>query len=146
MVSDLLSPALAFVGGLPAGSRVGVVGSRSFPSLGLVREFVAALPGGLVVVSGGAAGVDSVAAAAARSRGLSVSVLPGDWGVSARGGGMIRNRRLVAGCAVVVVFLCCGSAGASSAVALCRSLGVPVFVVPCSCGVAAGVSAPSLWG
>ncbi len=41
--------------------RVAIVGSRAHPNLDLVREYVRSLPPGTVVISGGAAGVDSVA-------------------------------------------------------------------------------------
>lgn len=49
-----------------------MVGSRSFPRLDLVESFVDGLPAGTVLVSGGALGVDQVAAARARARGLEV--------------------------------------------------------------------------
>ena len=52
----------------------------------------------------------------------------------------LRSAGLVSSVSAVVVFLCCGSAGASHAVSLARRAGVPVFVVPCGC-----VAAPSLW-
>ena len=47
--------------------RVAVVGSRSFPQLDNVRWFVNELPEGVIVVSGGAHGVDTAAAQAARA-------------------------------------------------------------------------------
>lgn len=52
--------------------HVGIVGSRTFPQLDLVEKFVGQLPLEVVVVSGGARGVDSAAASAARSRGMEV--------------------------------------------------------------------------
>jgi len=42
-------------------SKVAVVGSREFNDLGLVAKFVASLPEGTVVVSGGARGTDRAA-------------------------------------------------------------------------------------
>lgn len=129
-----LAPALSAVAAAcaaaPAGSavRVGVVGSRSFSSLALVRSFVAALPAGVVVVSGGAGGVDRVAASAAAARGLEVSVFPAAWSLG-RAAGVVRNAPLVRSCALVVAFWDGVSAGTGSAVSLARSSFVPVFVV-----------------
>jgi len=52
--------------------RVGIVGSRTFPQLQLVEWFIRDLPAGVVVVSGGARGVDRAAEDYARARGLEV--------------------------------------------------------------------------
>lgn len=132
--SGPLAPALAAVASAVAAAapgsavRVGVVGSRSFASLALVRAFVAALPAGVVVVSGGAGGVDRVAASAAAARGLEVSVFPAAWALG-RGAGVVRNTPLVRSCSLVVAFWDGVSAGTASALALAGSAGVPRFVV-----------------
>jgi hypothetical protein len=126
-----LAAALSAVSAAGPGCRVGVVGSRSFPALGLVSLFVASLPAGCVVVSGGCRGVDSVAQVAAEARGLwgASSLFPFVRGIG-RAGGPIRNRQLVASCSVVVVFRSLGgSHGSESVIQLCGSLRVPCFVV-----------------
>ncbi len=48
--------------------RIAIVGSRGLPRPDLIEAFVASLPAGTVVVSGGARGVDTVAEQAARER------------------------------------------------------------------------------
>lgn len=53
-------------------TRIGIVGSRSYPHLERVERFVDSLPDGTVVVSGAARGVDTCAAQRARKRGLTV--------------------------------------------------------------------------
>jgi len=58
--------------------RVAFVGSRDFLRPDLVVSTVARLPQGTVVVSGAADGVDSIAAGAARARGLEVVEYPVD--------------------------------------------------------------------
>ena len=143
-----LSAALAAVRAAGPGCRVGVVGSRSFPALGLVSLFVASLPSSCVVVSGGARGVDRVAQYAAEARGLwgPSSLFPAEWGSRlGRAAGVVRNAPLVRSCAVVVVFHSLGeSRGSDSAASLARAAGVPVFVVsppPLCCPV----SQPSLF-
>ncbi len=52
--------------------RIAIVGARNHPNLDIVRAYVRTLPAGSVVVSGGAAGVDTVAAGEARACGLTV--------------------------------------------------------------------------
>ena len=129
--SSVLRAALAAISSTAAaqpGLRVGVIGSRGFPALGLVRGFVAQLPPGIALVSGGASGVDQCAAAAWRARGLVPVVLPFVRGVG-RAGGPMRNAQLVASVSFVVAFHDGRSTGTAGAVALAQRAGVPVFVV-----------------
>lgn len=56
--------------------RIAIIGSRYYPLISLVREFVWELPPDAVVISGAAKGVDSTAAAAADHRHLSVIEYP----------------------------------------------------------------------
>lgn len=126
-----LRPALAAVVSAAAacpGLRVAVVGSRAFPALGLVSSFVGALPGSVVLVSGGAVGVDECAASCWRARGLQPVVLPFVRGVG-RAGGPVRNRQLVGSVDLVVAFHDGVSTGTAGVIACARRLGVPVFVV-----------------
>lgn len=65
--------------------KIGIVGSREFPQLELVKMLVGEFPKGVTVVSGGAAGVDRTAADAARAAGLEVlEFLPDLNGCKAR--------------------------------------------------------------
>ncbi len=50
--------------------RIAIVGSREFPSQQAVIDFVRSLPRGVVVVSGGAKGVDTWAAVEAKRSGI----------------------------------------------------------------------------
>jgi hypothetical protein len=85
--------------------KVAIVGSRHFPEMDRVREYVEALPAGAIVVTGGASGVDAAAGQAARARALGLIKLPPrfeettDPGASAR-----RNQELVDGADVLVAF------------------------------------------
>jgi len=147
-VPAALLPALAFVAALPPGSRVAVLGSRgACPALlALVSAFVGALPSSVVVCSGGAGGVDQLAASVASSRGLQVAVFPAAWSSLGRAAGVVRSRQLLAGCAAAVVFWSgdpASSPGSAAALAAARSLGVPVFSVVCP---ASAGDQLSLWG
>lgn len=85
-------------------NRIAIVGSRAYPRLDLVEAFVAALPVGTIVVSGGARGVDTVAEIVARDRGLEVIVFQADWDRLGRKAGPIRNAQIVANVDRVVAF------------------------------------------
>ena len=114
--------------------RVAIIGSREYGDLDQVRSFVAGLQRkhpGSVVISGGARGVDAVAAAAARSVGLQVVVLPAQWrqgGVFDRSAGCRRNAAIVAACDVLVAFWDGQSRGTAHAVSAARRAGKQVFV------------------
>lgn len=107
--------------------RVAIVGSRVGVPVGAVRAFVRSLPVGCLVVSGGAAGVDTVAAVAARSAGLSVQeFLPA---ARVRSAFLARNTRIVEHADVVVAFHNGSSTGTLHTIGVARRAGVPVVVV-----------------
>lgn len=81
-----------------------IVGSRDFGSPDLVRRFVAGLPPGTVVVSGGARGVDTWAEDAAKANGLETKVFKADWDTLGKRAGYVRNLEIVAYCDKVVAF------------------------------------------
>lgn len=88
--------------------KLAIVGSRTYPDLAQVRDFVATLPPDTVVVSGGAKGVDKAAEYAARARGLAFTLfLPAfeEHGTtySAQDYGK-RNSEIVAYCDALVAF------------------------------------------
>lgn len=100
---------------------VAVVGSRAHPNLDLVTEYVRSLTGDVMVISGGAAGVDRAAQRAAKSW---TTYLPREggcrietsWGarqvvecvsiysLSERGWPILRNTFIAAHCHRMVVF------------------------------------------
>lgn len=84
--------------------RVAIVGSRDYPNLEHVDAYVESLPTDTVVVSGGARGVDTRAAARARERGLCVEEYLADWERFGRAAGMIRNKKVLDVCERVVAF------------------------------------------
>ncbi len=63
--------------------KIAIVGSRKFSNLQLVRDFIARLQPGVIVISGGAPGPDRVAIAAAKARGLQTEVSFADWDCAA---------------------------------------------------------------
>jgi len=87
--------------------RIAIVGSRDYPCLQQVVDFINGLPEGTVVISGGARGVDQTAENAARARGLQVEsypVTPEQWRTLGRKAGMLRNTVLIELSDTVVAF------------------------------------------
>ena len=110
---------------------VAIVGSRDDARPAAVRAFVAALARkhpDCAVVSGGARGVDSIAAAAAREAGLPVREFPADWARLGRGAGLVRNRTIVEAASVVVAFWDGRSRGTAHTIGLAREAGRQVVV------------------
>ena len=138
-VSSVLSAAVSFCSALPAGARVAIVGSRGFAPLELVSEFVGQLPASCIVVSGAAKGVDSAAAAAARSRGLKVVEFSANW-KRGKSAGMQRNKDIVAAAIVLIAFWDGSSRGTAHSISLARRSGIPCFVISPAAAPAAQLS------
>jgi hypothetical protein len=85
--------------------KVAIVGSRHFPEMDRVQEYVRGLPDGTTIVTGGASGVDAAAGEVARERNLGLIQLRPrfeegtDPGASSR-----RNQELIDAADVVVAF------------------------------------------
>ena len=117
--------------------RVLICGSRKWTAEGPVREFVAALPEGCVVIEGAARGADRIAAHAARDRGLEVEAYPADWArFGPKAAGPIRNRAMLTQGHPEQVWAFCddlaGSRGTKDMVEAGLAAGLPVWVVDSS--------------
>jgi len=84
--------------------KVAIVGSRDYPRLDLVREFVRRLLPGTVVISGGAASVDNTAIDEADKMGLDTTVFPANWALHGKAAGPMRNTLIVNACDELVAF------------------------------------------
>lgn len=74
--------------------NIAVIGSRQFPHRHLVTAYIDTLPGGTLIVSGGAIGVDTWAEEAAIARGLPTLIHRVDWRLG-RGAAHYRNAQIV---------------------------------------------------
>jgi len=108
--------------------RIAIVGSRAFQNCDVVSGFVGRLPKGSIVISGGAKGVDSWAAKAAREAGLETLVLEADWERHGRSAGPIRNHEIVKRSDEVAAFWDGSSRGTLNTVALAVRESIPVRV------------------
>ena len=114
-----------------AKKRIAIVGSRDFKRLDLVRAFVDSLPLDVVVVSGGARGVDRAAELRAAVRGIEVQSWPvtdEEWRSLGRRAGPMRNREIIKDCDEVVAFWDGESRGTEGTINLAVAYGKPVRV------------------
>lgn len=109
--------------------KVAIVGSRGFWDLDLVGEYVAGLDVADVVVSGGAAGVDSAAATAAIQHGMRYQVFLPDWKLLGNRAGFVRNVQIVEACDRLVAFWDGQSRGTKHSIDLATRAGKPVLIV-----------------
>jgi hypothetical protein len=114
--------------------KVAIIGSRTFPHPEWARRCVERyvlmlLDSSDAVVSGGARGVDSWAADAARQRGLQVIEHLPDWDKHGKGAGFKRNYQIVFGCDRVVAFWDGSSKGTAHTLSIARSEQKEVLVI-----------------
>lgn len=91
---------------------------------------VGASPADIVVVHGGAPGVDSIAGEVARVAGFGVEVHRADWRAHGKAAGPIRNQLLVElGADIALAFPASGaSPGTRDCVRRCEAAGIPVRI------------------
>jgi hypothetical protein len=114
-------------------NRVAIVGSRKFPDVVTVYEYVDKLPKDTIVISGGAKGVDEAVEYAARQCGLKVISIPvsGDeWKVVGNGAGHIRNQSIIDMAGRVVAFHENSSPGTANTIQKTKAAGKHLIVNP----------------
>ncbi len=114
--------------------RIAIVGSRTYPQLKLVEWFVRDLPLGVVIVSGGAAGVDAAASEYAKRRGMETREhLPDLNGCNAKHEYAeryyARNQKIVDDCDLLVAFTEKDSGGTWDTIKRARKAGKPLKIV-----------------
>lgn len=111
--------------------KVAIVGSRDYADLERVRAYVKALPADTVVISGGARGVDRVAAETARLRGLQVVEYLADWNKYGKSAGYIRNADIINAADIVFAFWDGVSKGTKHSIDLAQKAGKLAEIVLC---------------
>jgi len=109
--------------------RIAIVGSREYADLWRVPAFVRGLAEGDVVISGGAFGVDTLAANVARTVGLVVIECLPDYATHGRRAPLVRNKQIAQHCERMVAFWDGESTGTAHAIRCARELGRAVEVV-----------------
>lgn len=116
--------------------KLAVIGSREYPNMDLVTEFVLALASKekLVIVSGGARGVDLAAETAAKSAGVETDIYPADWDNLGKKAGYVRNTAMSKVVDRCVAFWDLKSRGSKHMINECLKRGVPVTIFPPNVG------------
>lgn len=83
---------------------IAIVGSRNYPHLQLVRDYVASLSKDTIIVSGGAPGVDRIAVDEATKQGMKTIVYLAEWDKYGKKAGFLRNTTIVDACEKLVAF------------------------------------------
>lgn len=108
--------------------KVAIVGTRDWPNPEEVVSFVSRLKWDTTVISGGACGVDTIAATAAVKRGLQIKIFTADWDTYGRAAGPIRNKEIVDAADGVIAFWDGVSRGTLSTIEFAKAAGKPVIV------------------
>ena len=109
--------------------RVAIVGSRHFPELERVVEYIRSLPARASIITGSASGVDAAATKAAREKGIPVQVIPASFDELADASkSAARNQRLVDACDVLVAYWDGASKGTRTTVERALDSGKEVHV------------------
>lgn len=108
--------------------RVAIVGSRDYADLRRVAEYVKTLPSDTVIVSGGAVGVDTTAAVAARKRGLIVEEYLPNYALYGRHAPIIRNGDIVSHADFIAAFWDGKSRGTKNTIDRAKRLGKRVWI------------------
>ena len=110
--------------------KVAIVGSRKYPDLDAVRDYVAMLPANTIIVSGGAAGVDSAAESAAKARGLQTLVFKPDYAKYGRyDAPKVRNTLIIEAADEVVAFHYNHSGGTQDSIDKAHKAGKSVTII-----------------
>lgn len=108
--------------------RIAIVGSRDYENLEAVRQFVFEQERDTVIISGGAAGVDSMAVNTARYYRMPYEVYPANWSRHGRAAGAIRNREIIAKADEIVAFWDGKSRGTKITIDMAKDAGKPLRV------------------
>ncbi len=109
--------------------RVAIVGSRNFTDFGLMLEFLKEVNLGVThIVSGGAAGADTLAERLAQDFSLPITIYPANWEKYGKRAGTLRNEQVINDCEAVVAFPGPESKGTRHATWFAQTKGIPTYV------------------
>ncbi len=110
--------------------RVAIVGSRKFTNYYEFLTLLEPFSEGIThIVSGGAAGADTLAFRYARNLSIPITVYFPNWNKHGRSAGMIRNQLVVDDCELVIAFPGPHSVDTRGTISLAVKKGVPVRTI-----------------
>lgn len=113
--------------------RVAVVGSRTYNNYALVEKTIDAILEkrgwkDVIIVSGGARGVDTLAELYAIRRNHPMKVYPADWSIGEQAG-YLRNKTIVENSDFVIAFHLGNSKGTQHTIDIAKNMGVEVIEI-----------------
>ena len=105
--------------------KVAVIGSRSITNFDISRYIP---PDTELIISGGAAGVDTLAERYADSRGIKKLILPPDYALYGQSAPLIRDRLIVDNADLVIAVWDGESSGTAYTLSYAKQRGVPVQI------------------
>lgn len=115
-----------------------IAGSRTFGDYGRLREACDAIlrdvaaAGTVTVLSGAAAGADTLGERYAAERGIAVRRFPADWQRHGRAAGPIRNSQMAGEGHMLIAFWDGKSRGTAHMISMARKRGLAVHVISCT--------------
>ncbi len=109
--------------------KIAIVGSRTYKHTLRIRTYMEQLSKDTVIISGGATGVDSIAAYEANRLGLTMIVYPADWNTHGKKAGYLRNIQIVDMADEVLAFWNGISKGTQHTINIARQKHKPVLII-----------------
>ena len=102
--------------------KVAVIGSRSFSNYDLLKKTLDEIAGIKIIISGGAAGADTLAEQWAKENNVETVIYKPDWAKYGRGAGIVRNRLIIEDCDNCIAFWDGVSKGTQNSIEMCKKL------------------------
>jgi hypothetical protein len=110
--------------------KLAIVGSRDFNDYNLLHDTLRWFDAELdCIISGGAAGADSLGAKFSDERHIECVVFPALWNTHGKAAGFIRNQQIVDACDIVLAFWDGKSKGTEHTISLAKKAKKPTFIV-----------------
>ncbi|MFX4303025.1 DUF2493 domain-containing protein [Alicyclobacillus tolerans] len=109
--------------------KIAIVGSRNFPHREKIEDYIKNLDKDIIIVSGGARGVDAIAEQTARQLGLKTEIYPADWKKYGKSAGYRRNIQIAEALDRIVAFWDGKSKGTFHTIEIAKKQGKPVEIV-----------------
>lgn len=109
--------------------KVGVIGSRDFHDYALVKKILGGINNIDLIVSGGAAGADTLGECYADENKINTLIFKPDWKKYGKGAGFVRNKTIIENSDVVVAFWDGESKGTANSIETAKKLNKKSVVV-----------------
>ena len=110
--------------------KLAVIGSRNFGNYSLLENELHKLKGEITeLISGGAAGADTLAEYWAELNGVKIFIFQPEWSKHGRGAGIVRNKLIIEACDYCIAFWDGASKGTAFSIDYCKKNNKKVKVI-----------------